>query len=107
MKNLQGSLVNIIYKENVKLPNEVLLAVTLSLNVTFNNNKYTTTQVVLTPSSSQKEVAIVDPTTGQTGVMFFKLLLPVNGTSPTFDLLYKGAKEKDWEVLVNGNSTGL
>lgn len=97
VKGLQGSFVNIIYKENVKLPNEVLLAVTIALNTTFKEGAHTLSQVILTPSSPQSSVTLIDPKTGQSSVALLKLLLPLNASSPTFELLYEGAKKNDWK----------
>ncbi|UXD22253.1 hypothetical protein IPA_02945 [Ignicoccus pacificus DSM 13166] len=103
-----ASLLSLIYKGGVKLPDTIMVAITLTLNVTFESGAKTITQVVLTPTSTFSQLALIDPITGKSAVAGFKLLLPTTERSPPFQTLLEGAEKEGWEVAVNNNTnTGM
>jgi hypothetical protein len=90
-----ASLLSLIYKGGVKLPNTIMVALTLTLNVTFDSGSKTITQVVLTPTSTYNQIALIDPITGRSAVAAFKLLLPTDEKSPPFPTLLEAPRKKD------------
>ncbi|NPA85016.1 MAG: hypothetical protein GXO07_03310, partial [Crenarchaeota archaeon] len=103
VNGLSQPYVALIYKGNVKLPSEPLLAVVISLNVSYADGTNSLAEVVLSPANPAKAVAL-----GGGAVAAFALKLPIGeAQNPPISQLAQAAEEQGWEVYVGSNSTGL